>query len=65
MRAEAVHPERPLQRHDGALDRLQENYRGQGRNRKVDAKLKRQRRCIVHLDLENYRNRDVSDDDDH
>src|SRR4051812_45412269 len=63
--AEAVHPERPLQRHNGALDRLQESYRGQGRNRKIDAKLKRQRRCIVHLDPENYWNQDVSDDDDH
>jgi hypothetical protein len=28
MRAEAVHLERPLQRHDGALDQLQESYRG-------------------------------------
>jgi DMSO/TMAO reductase YedYZ molybdopterin-dependent catalytic subunit len=41
VHAEAVHLERPLQRHHGAFDRLQERYRGQGRNRKVDAKLKR------------------------
>jgi hypothetical protein len=41
VHAEAVHLERPLQRHHGAFYRLQERYRGQGRNRKVDAKLKR------------------------
>jgi len=41
VHAEAVHLERPLQPHHGAFDPLRDGYRGQGQNRKIDAKLKR------------------------